>query len=113
MKKETKFRICVMPLIITSAIYFGLYVKDNEFHTWPEYSHSYETDESYYNGEILLPDYVHIDTLQVINAQLLNDVLSNDTTGLIQSDGDIYEVLQEGCVNIADYHDYMNVVTNP
>jgi hypothetical protein len=34
MKKETKFRLSVLPIVICAVIYFAAYVKDNEFHTY-------------------------------------------------------------------------------
>lgn len=113
MKTETKIRIYGLTLIAVSTLYFALYVKANDF---PDvkvntYVHSYETDENrFYNGEILLPDYVHADTLQVINADFLNEMIIDNGYNA-ESDGDIYDLLQEGTVNIEDYQDYITTVT--
>ena len=52
--------------------------------------------EMYYNGEILLPDYIHDDTLIVVDAEKLN-VEIDSCDG---SDGDISEALYRNCKNI-------------
>jgi hypothetical protein len=49
--------------------------------------------EMYYNGEILLPDYIHDDTLIVVDAEKLN-VEIDSCDG---SDGDISEALYRNC----------------
>lgn len=55
----------------------------------------YETEgHKYYDGEILLPDYVHIDTLIVVDAKYLNWAMTYYDAA---SDGDIAEILYEGC----------------
>lgn len=113
MKQETKIRIFGVLMAISSISYMGCYIVDNEFKKEPVnqvYVHSYETDENrFYNGEILYPDMVHADTLRVINANFLNEMIIDNKYN-VESDGDIYDVLQEGCVNYLDYEDYMNVV---
>jgi hypothetical protein len=63
-------------------------------------------EPKYYNGEVLTPDYVHIDTIVVINAKLLNELFS---TTYAATDEEISDILGEGCINIADYKDYMKV----
>lgn len=56
-------------------------------------NHTYERDDTgFYNGEVLLPDYVHKDTLIVVNADSLNWAIKYYD---IASDGDIYEILHE------------------
>lgn len=52
---------------------------------------TYETDNThFYNGEILLPDYVHTDTLVVTDAKTLNWCMANYD---VASDGDINDIL--------------------
>ena len=54
--------------------------------------HTYETDDTkYFNGEILPPDYVHEDTLVVIDAAFLNYLMENYD---VASDGDISDCLR-------------------
>lgn len=55
----------------------------------------YETsDTNYVTGQILLPDYVHPDTLVVVNADSLNWCMENyDAT----CDGDILDILNAFC----------------
>lgn len=56
----------------------------------------YESDDTNYtNGQILLPDLVHSDTLIVTNAPYLNECLARPDVG---SDGDIMEILNETTV---------------
>jgi hypothetical protein len=51
----------------------------------------YETDDTtYFNGQILYPDYVHLDTLIVTDATRLNQLIGGDDIG---SDQDIIDVL--------------------
>lgn len=52
-----------------------------------------DTAGMFIDGEILLPDMVHSDTLKVINASLLNRLIPN-TDG---SDYELNEVLMLGC----------------
>lgn len=55
----------------------------------------YETcDTSYYNGEILYPDYVHEDTLIVVNADSVNWCMANYNAAC---DGDIKDILDAYC----------------
>lgn len=125
MKKLTIYQVIGLPICALSLFCLLSFISQNGINSnntarntnfcepvyfMPEIvqQHFYETDESpkFYNGEILMPDYVHQDTLQVINADFLNEmILSNKYD--IASDGDIYDVLQEGTVNIADYQDYI------
>jgi hypothetical protein len=51
----------------------------------------------YTNGQILLPDYAHNDTLVVINANRLNSLFSGPP---VQGDEDISDILYEGAVPI-------------
>ncbi len=54
--------------------------------------HTYESDDNtFYNGEILTPDYVHQDTLIVTNAELLNKLMQSPD---IDSDQDIANILR-------------------
>lgn len=54
--------------------------------------HTYETDDTgFYNGEILLPDYIHIDTLVVTKADVLNWCMEHYD---ISSNGDIVDILR-------------------
>lgn len=54
--------------------------------------HTYETDDTqYYKGEVLYPDYVHDDTLVVVNAKDLNMLMEKYD---VQSDGDINDILR-------------------
>lgn len=103
MKTENKIRLFGCTLILASAMYATGYVKDNEFTYYPEVT---TTENKFYNGEVLLPDYVHNDTLVVINAKLLNDELQYCDG----SDGSYNDLLGEATVNIEDYIDYINVV---
>ena len=58
--------------------------------------HPFETDDTaFYNGEILLPDYVNMDTLIVTDANYLNWAMNKFNPG---SDGDIMEILKEGTI---------------
>lgn len=86
MKNEILIKLIGCIAIAMSVIYAGCYVQDNEV------SHTYETDDtSFKNGEILLPDYVHTDTLIVVDAKFLNECMQNYD---IASDGDINDVLR-------------------
>lgn len=54
----------------------------------------YESDDtSYVNGQILVPDMIHPDTLVVLDADYLNKCLGDDM--LLQSDDDLIELLNE------------------
>jgi len=69
-------------------------------------SHTYESDDTgFYDGEILLPDYVHSDTLVVVSSKFLNWAMEHCDAG---SDGDISDILGEGTIPLADYADYIN-----
>lgn len=48
--------------------------------------------ESFVDGQILLPDMVHSDTLIVVDAKYLNQCMND---GKLKSDGDIMEILNE------------------
>ncbi len=53
---------------------------------------TYETDNTnFFNGQILLPDYVHTDTLIVKDAKFLNYCMEHYNAG---SDGDISDILR-------------------
>lgn len=55
-------------------------------------THTYETDDTNFkNGEILLPDYVHLDTLVVTDAVFLNKWMKDYD---VESDGDIIDLLR-------------------
>lgn len=59
-------------------------------------AHTYETDDTvFHNGEVLLPDYVHTDTLLVIDANFINWAMKEYDA---QSDGDISDILKTGTV---------------
>lgn len=60
----------------------------------------------YFNGQVLLPDYILVDTVVVINAKLLNELIP-----LSGTDEDISEALGEGTIAIQDYSDYVNTVS--
>lgn len=64
------------------------------------------TTPLYYNGQVLLPDYVLVDTVVVINANLLNELIP-----LSGTDEDISEALGEGTIAIEDYSDYIKTVS--
>lgn len=67
----------------------------------------YETDDTcYYIGQILYPDYVHLDTLVVIIPKLLNRMMADPTVG---SDEELSEILGECTIPIQDYQDYINI----
>jgi hypothetical protein len=51
-----------------------------------------QTAPAFYNGQILLPDYVHADTLIVTDAEYLNECMKD---GKFKTDGDIREILNE------------------
>lgn len=70
----------------------------------------YESDDTHYvNGQILLPDMVHLDTLVVINSEYLNECLARPDVG---SDGDIMEILNETCVKYTiNPHEYQIDIT--
>lgn len=98
--KKYIYKIIGLPLVCGSFIYATAYVKDNEFHSYPDYTHSYETNESkFYNGEVLLPDYVHLDTLVVIDAAFLNEMIISDKYE-VASDGDINDLLTVATVKV-------------
>lgn len=61
---------------------------------------------TYHNGQVLLPDYVLSDTVVVINADLLNELIP-----LSGTDEDISEALGEGTIAIEDYSDYIKTVS--
>lgn len=68
-------------LVIVSAIiaaYSNLENSANAVHT---------QQNKFYNGEILLPDYVHLDTLVVVAADSLNRMMP-------QTDGSDFEINQ-------------------
>lgn len=72
--------------------------------------HTYESDDTgFYDGEILLPDYVHSDTLVVISSKFINWAMEYYDAG---SDGDISDILGEGTIPISDYADYIEVTTH-
>lgn len=50
----------------------------------------------FHNGEILYPDYAHLDTLIVTNADMLNVIFNNEST-TPASDEEIYEALHIFC----------------
>jgi hypothetical protein len=54
----------------------------------------HETITNFQNGEVLLPDYAHSDTLIVTDAELLNRLMK-ETDGGGGSDQGIYEVLKK------------------
>lgn len=60
----------------------------------------------YFNGQVLLPDYILVDTVVVINAKLLNELIP-----LSGTDEDISEALGEGTIAIEDYSDYIKTVS--
>ncbi len=85
MNTEKKIKLFGLAVIAAAVYHFADYVKDNEFHT-------YETDDTTFkNGEVLMPDYVHQDTLVVIDADFLNYCMEKYD---IASDGDIADVLR-------------------
>lgn len=53
----------------------------------------------FYNGEILLPDYAHTDTLVVTDAAFLNTKLVDNAYD-VQSDGDISDLLGAATVSL-------------
>jgi len=55
--------------------------------------HTYETDDKFFNGQILLPDYVHPDTLIVTDARFINWCMVKYDAA---SDGDIADILKAG-----------------
>lgn len=60
----------------------------------------YESDDTHYvNGQMLLPDMVHSDTLVVTDAQYLNECLARPD---VKSDDDLFEILNETCTPIRD-----------
>lgn len=60
---------------------------------------TYETDNSFKSGEILLPDYVHLDTLVVLDGLRLTwHIQSPD----VASDEEISEILGEYTIPIQD-----------
>lgn len=105
MKQETKIRIFGVLMAISSISYMGCYIVDNELKNKPV---SHEPASTFYNGEILMPDYCHNDTLVVINAKLLNDEIGNCDG----SDGSYSDLLGEGCVTLVDYNSYMDLAGN-
>lgn len=74
-----------------------------------EFVHNYETTDIYYNdGDTLLPDYVHSDTLIVVSSEFLNWAMKHYDAG---GDGDISDILGEGTIPLADYADYVKVMS--
>jgi hypothetical protein len=70
----------------------------------------YETDDTnYYQGQILLPDLIHSDTLAVIFPELLNKMLQDPT---ISSDEELDEIIQECTIPLMDYEDYIKQLNN-
>lgn len=63
-----------------------------------EYTAPVTTDSVWYhNGEVLLPDYVHSDTLIVTDATFLNKwLICNEYN--VGGDGDIDDLLHKGCI---------------
>lgn len=55
---------------------------------------------AFYDGQILLPDHTHSDTLVVYNAQYLGERLEG-----AKADGSIMELLNETCETIQEYRD--------
>ena len=66
------------------------------------YSHVYK------NGDTLLPDYVHTDTLIVVSEKLLNECFSKTDAA---TDEEISDIIGDGTVPIADYKDYLQIKT--
>lgn len=104
MKKHI-YKIIGLPLALSSLVYMGFYVADNELNSYPEVQ---QEEAKFYNGQVLYPDYVCSDTLVVINEALLNDEIGKCDG----SDGSYSDLLGEGCVNIADYNSYMDLAGN-
>lgn len=59
----------------------------------------YESDSKFYAGQVLYPDYVHTDTLVVLDGVRLSWAMSNPN---IASDEDISDVLGEFTIPIQD-----------
>ena len=59
-----------------------------------------EPRKTFYNGQQLLPDYVHLDTLRVVDAEYLNAKI-----GQMQTDADIWELLNETTETEQEYQD--------
>lgn len=93
-------------LIVFFAACQHIMIDDKKQDTYPLYETSYT---HYYDGQILLPDYVHSDTLVVISSKFLNWAMEHYDAA---SDGDISDILGEGTTPLADYADYIQVTSN-
>lgn len=60
-------------ITIFTGSYVTSYVLDNEYHSYPAV-----TPATFTQGEVLTPDYVHQDTLIVVNASLLNSIFETE-----------------------------------
>lgn len=86
-----------LPIIIFAAGYLIAYDKDN--YPAPQQQEQNYYGKKYVNGEILLPDYAITDTLIVVNADLLNEIMPLNAG----SDDAISISLEEGTETFADY----------
>lgn len=92
MSFQTRFISLIVLLLISVGIFVMGISKGKHIEPEPFKYTGYETsDTNYRNGQILYPDYVHTDTLVVVNADSLNWCIANYD---IASDGDISDVLR-------------------
>jgi len=100
MKNKLIKSIAAIIIVGFCVSFTGLYVADNEFHKYPtvEPAEVNYFGKQYHNGEILLPDYAISDTLVVINADLLNEIMPLNEG----SDDAISIALGEGTIPFAD-----------
>lgn len=95
MKKTLKKYSLIITLwaFIMGLMYIGIFVIDKDKGQLGTFT----------NGEILLPDYAHIDTLIVVNATALNKIFDVELPEPA-TDGEISDVLHKYCVPINSIH---------
>lgn len=105
MKNKKDYSIVLLLIILLFAVLSSCQKNDTKIIEIPFKYAGYEcNDTNYINGQILYPDYVHLDTLVVIDAATLNELIQLPDIG---SDEDISEILNESTIPFADYADYM------
>ena len=100
MKKLTIYQVIGLSLIATSLFLFCSYVKQNGIFTpdsnrntmFIDATQEPTTPGKFAEGEILLPDYSHNDTLIVTDANKLNDMFAIPATAPA-TDGEISNAL--------------------
>lgn len=91
-KKDYTLLALFIPFAIACLFEIGIGCESSKTRQPESFKYAgYETDDTtYFNGQVLYPDYVHLDTLIVTDAETLNRLMSQYD---IASDADIMDVL--------------------